>query len=147
MIYREAQLTDIPQIQVVRHTVKENTLSNPALVTDADCEDFITRRGKGWVCEINGEVIGFAIVDLQEHNVWALFLSPEYEGKGIGKTLHRLMLNWYFDQTQTSLWLGTAPHTRAERFYGLQGWLSTGLVNKGEIKFEMSYADWMKLTK
>lgn len=147
MIYREAQLTDIPKIQVVRHTVKENTLSNPALVTDTDCEDFITRRGKGWVCEINGEVIGFSIVDLQEHNVWALFLRPEYEGKGIGKTLHHLMLNWYFDQTQTSLWLGTAPHTRAERFYTLQGWQSTGIVNKGEVKFEMSYADWMKLTK
>jgi len=146
MIYREALITDIPQIQVVRHTVKENTLSNPALVTDADCEDFITLRGKGWVCEINGEVIGFSIVDLKENNIWALFLRPEYEGKGIGKTLHRLMLDWYFEHTKEMVWLGTAPNTRAEEFYTRQGWNKVGMVNKGEVKFEMSYNDWVRLT-
>ncbi len=53
MIFREAQVNDIHQMQIVRHSVKENILSNPALVTDKDCEEFITVRGKGWVCEIN----------------------------------------------------------------------------------------------
>ncbi|MNK54586.1 putative acetyltransferase [compost metagenome] len=146
MIYREALITDIPQIQVVRHTVKENTLSNPALVTDADCEDFITRRGKGWVCEVAGELAGFSIVDLQEHNIWALFLRPEFEGKGIGKALHRLMMDWYFEQTRETVWLGTSPNTRAEVFYTRQGWQKTGMVNKDEVKFEMTYADWLGLT-
>lgn len=62
MIYREATLKDIQQIQVVRNAVKENTLSNPNLVTDKDCEDYITKRGKGWVCETNNQIIGFAII-------------------------------------------------------------------------------------
>ena len=39
MHFREAGLNDIAQIQVVRHAVKENILSDPALVTDADCAD------------------------------------------------------------------------------------------------------------
>ncbi|SES27428.1 GNAT family N-acetyltransferase [Pedobacter rhizosphaerae] len=144
MIFREAKITDIPEIQIVRHTVKENTLSNPALVTDADCEDFTTQRGKGWVCDIDGQIVGFSIVDLKDHNVWALFLRPEHEGKGIGKTLHRLMMDWYFSQTKEMIWLGTAPNTRAEAFYSLQGWKKVGAVNKGEVKFEMSYEDWKK---
>ncbi|PWS30317.1 GNAT family N-acetyltransferase [Pedobacter paludis] len=144
MIYRQAEIRDIPQIQIVRHTVKENTLSNPALVTDADCEDFITKRGRGWVCEVNGDVVGFSIVDLEENNIWALFLQPEFEGNGIGKELHRLMMDWYFDQTQETVWLGTAPNTRAEKFYEKQGWKNVGLVNKGEVKFEMNYEDWIK---
>jgi hypothetical protein len=46
MIYREAKIEDIRQIQIVRNSVKENTLSNPNLVTDKDCEDFLTIRGK-----------------------------------------------------------------------------------------------------
>jgi len=50
-------------------------------------------RGKGWVCKVDGEVVGFAIVDLKEHNIWALFLRPEFEGMGIGKELHRLMID------------------------------------------------------
>lgn len=144
MIFREAKTTDIAAIQIVRHTVKENTLSDPALVTDKDCEEFITQRGQGWVCEIGGEVVGFSIVDLKEHNIWALFLRPEFEGKGIGKELHRLMMDWYFDQTHEPVWLGTAPNTRAEEFYTRQGWKNVGLVNKGEVKFEMSYEDWVK---
>ena len=64
MKFREANKNDIPQIQIVRNSVKENVLSDQSLVTDEDCESFLTKRGKGWVCEINSEIIGFAIVDL-----------------------------------------------------------------------------------
>jgi GNAT superfamily N-acetyltransferase len=142
MIFREAQINDIPQIQIVRHSVKENVLSNPALVTDKDCEEYITVRGKGWVCVIQNLIVGFAIADLQDHNIWALFIRPEYERKGIGKKLHELMLDWYFDQTEKTAWLGTAPDSRAELFYRTAGWKDVGRTKNGEIKFEMSCADW-----
>ena len=147
MIFREAQIEDIKEIQVVRNSVKENVLSDPALVTDRNCEDYITLRGKGWVCEINNSVIGFAIADLEENNIWALFLQPEYERKGIGKKLHDIMLEWYFSKTKEKVWLGTAPNTRAEMFYRKCGWKEVGKHGKGEIKFEMSYDDWKQNSK
>lgn len=142
MIFREAILGDIPQIQVVRHSVKENTLSDPALVTDADCADYLTRRGKGWVCEIDGAIAGFSIVDLSSHNVWALFVRPDAEQRGIGRTLLQMLLEWYFSQTKETIWLGTAPQTRAAGFYRSAGWTETGTHGKGEIKFEMRFEDW-----
>ena len=142
MLFREATIEDIPQIQRVRHSVKENVLSNPALVTDADCADYITRRGKGWVCEADGIIVGFSIADLQENNIWALFLKPEYEGKGIGRKLHQLMLDWYFFQTNKTVWLSTEPGSRAEVFYRKAGWTETGIHGKGEVKFEITYDDW-----
>ncbi|MBO9682704.1 MAG: GNAT family N-acetyltransferase [Flavisolibacter sp.] len=144
MIFREAIIQDIPQIQAVRNSVKENQLSNPALVSDKDCEDYITIRGKGWVCEIDGRVVGFSIADIQANNIWALFVHPGYEGRGIGKKLHRIMLDWYFEQTKKTVWLSTAPHTRAEVFYKRAGWNEVGTYGKGEIKFEMKFSDWMK---
>ncbi|MEZ4776921.1 MAG: GNAT family N-acetyltransferase [Bacteroidia bacterium] len=144
MIIREAKIDDIKQIQVVRNSVTENTLSNPDLVTDEDCEAFITVRGKGWVCEIDRKIVGFAIVDLKENNIWALFLAPEFEGKGIGKVLHQTMLDWYFAQTQKKVWLGTAFNTRAEKFYRKAGWTEVGTHGTKEIKFEMTYNDWIK---
>ena len=143
MTYREATKNDIPQIQIVRNSVKENQLSNPALVTDKDCEEFMTVRGKGWVCEADNIIVGFSIADLQENNIWALFVHPDYEGKGIGRKLHDLMLDWYFGQTQKTVWLGTAPGTRAEEFYKRKGWKVVGTHGKGETKFEMSFTDWM----
>ena len=142
MNFREAKITDIEQIQLVRNSVKENMLSDPSLVTDGDCKVYMQVRGNAWVCEINNIVVGFAYADLMANNIWALFVRPEYEAKGIGKTLHDMMLNWYFDKTKETIWLGTAPSTRAEIFYQIQGWKKAGVHGK-EIKFEMSYADWI----
>jgi GNAT superfamily N-acetyltransferase len=146
MIFREATINDIPEIQIVRNSVKENQLSDPALITDKDCEEYLTVRGKGWVCETDNHIVGFSIADLRGNNIWALFVHPEYENKKIGKKLHDLMLEWFFAQTNETVWLSTAPGTRAEKFYQRAGWKRTGIHGKGEIKFEMSYPDWTKLS-
>ena len=145
MKIREAEITDIPRIQEVRNLVKENRLSDPALVPDSDVKDYMFRRGKGWVCEINNEVVGFAIADLVDNNIWALFIHPDFERIGIGKKLHDEMMSWYFNQTDQTVWLGTAPGTRAELFYRKAGWKAVGTHGKGEIKFEMTKDDWMIL--
>ncbi len=144
MIFREAEISDIKQIQIVRNSVKENMLSDPALVSDKDCEEYMTVRGKAWVCEIDKTIVGFAYVDMQDNNIWALFVDPAYAEKGIGKTLHKIMMDWYFDNTNTTVWLGTAPNTRAEKFYEKQGWKKTGMHGK-ETKFEMDLETWKNL--
>jgi hypothetical protein len=59
MNIREAVIDDIKQIQRVRNSVTENTLSHPNLVTDKDCEEFIMVRGKGWLCKIENQIVSF----------------------------------------------------------------------------------------
>ena len=144
MNYRQATIDDIPSLMRVRFSVKENVLSNPGLVTEADCATYITQRGMGWVCEVNGEVVGFAIADLVDHNIWALFVDPAFEGRGIGKRLHDMMLDWYFEQTNATVWLGTSPGTRAELFYTNAGWKNMGMGKHNEIRFEMTHTVWNK---
>lgn len=143
MKFRQAIKNDIPQIQIVRNAVKENRLSNPSLISNEMVEDFILKRGIGFVCEINNDIVGFSIVDFEENNVWALFILPDYEGKGIGKKLHQLILDKYFSKTKKNIWLSTEPNSRAEKFYEKQGWKNTGFHGK-EVKFEMSFDDWGK---
>ena len=147
MNIREAKIEDIAQMQIVRNSVKENTLSNPDLVLDEDYKQFITTRGKGWVCEIDNQIVGFAIADLKENNIWALFLDPKFEKNGIGQMLHNTMLNWYFEQTEEKVWLGTEFNTRAEKFYRKSGWIEVGMHGKDEIKFEMTYQNWKSRQK
>lgn len=142
MIFREATTEDIPQIQIVRHSVKENVLSDPSLVTDEDCRIYITERGKGWVCETDGKIVGFSIADLQENNIWALFVDHQYENRGIGKELHMMMMDWYFSTTERTVWLSTAPASRAETFYRMNGWKQTGITRSGEVRFEMTKKEW-----
>lgn len=142
MNFRIAAISDIPSIQMVRNSVKENILSNPGLITDLAVEDYITNRGKGWVCEINSSIVGFAIVDLHENNIWALFIHPDFEKRGVGKKLQQIMLDWFFSHSDKTLWLSTSPGTRAELFYQNSGWVKKGKYGDGEIKFEMNLKKW-----
>ena len=146
MTIREAKTEDIQQLQFIRNSVKENALSNPDLVTYEDYETYINVKGKGWVCELDNRIVGFAIVDLKENNIWALFIAPEFESKGIGKALHARMLEWYFMQTKEKVWLSTAFDTRAAKFYKIAGWTEVGMHGTKEVKFEMDYDDWKKRT-
>src|SRR5829696_8213580 len=99
MNFREARKEDIGNMHRVRVAVKENPLPDPDLISPKDYEDFMFHRGKGRVCEAENNIVGFAIVDLNENNVWALFIQPGHDGKGIGKRLHDEMLDWYFTRT------------------------------------------------
>ena len=144
MIFREATIADIDNYMLVRMAVKENVLNNPALVTKEDNIAYLTRDGKGWVCEIDDQIVGFSIVGLTQKNVWALFVHPEFEGKGIGRKLHDVMMDWYFNQTQDKIWLGTEQRTKAETFYKKRGWIAVGMHGNTETKFEMTFEDWLK---
>ncbi|MDB5229078.1 MAG: family N-acetyltransferase [Bacteroidota bacterium] len=145
--FREATLKDIKEMHAVRNAVTENKLRNPLLVTENDYIHFLSGRGNGWLCEAGENIVGFVIVDMERNNVWAMFVRPDFEKKGIGKKLHNMMLDWFFNQTEKTLWLGTAHNTRAEKFYKLNGWKEVGLRDNGEIKFEMSFANWKALSK
>jgi hypothetical protein len=54
MNFRLAFPSDIEQIQSVRNAVTENKLSDPRLITDKAYLEYLTRRGRGWVCESGG---------------------------------------------------------------------------------------------
>lgn len=144
MKFREATIEDIDNYMVVRMAVIENVLNNPKLVTREDNIDYLTKYGKGWVCENDNRIVGFSIVGLTQRNVWALFVLPEFEGKGIGKKLHDTMINWYFNQTDEKIWLGTEQGTKAEMFYKKSGWTEVGMHGDEETKFEMTIDNWKK---
>jgi GNAT superfamily N-acetyltransferase len=142
MTIREATLADIKEMFSVRMSVKENILYTTDLVTDEICAEYITKRGKGWVHETDNTIVGFAIADLKDNSIWALFVRPEYERQGIGKQLHDTMMDWYFSKTSTTCSLTTTPNTRAEKFYEKAGWQKIGLNENGEMRFGMDKGMW-----
>lgn len=144
-IFRIATRDDILQLHEIRTAVKENALSDPARITPTDYQEMLELNGKGWVCEVGNKIAGFAIVDMQNQNIWALFVHPDFEGKGIGKELFRFMVNWSFEQGIHKLWLGTAPGTRAERLYSTIGWERKGIEKNGEVRFECTKEMWQRL--
>jgi GNAT superfamily N-acetyltransferase len=137
MYIREAKIADIPAMHRIRKAVKENVLTNPLAVQETDYVPYLSLPNKGWVCEIENQIVGFSIVDVTGNEVWALFVNPLFEGRGIGARLHDEMVTWYFSQDKTELILGTERGTRAEGFYLHKGWDAIGQKSNGEIIFKM----------
>ena len=134
-LLRRAEPRDVGAIQRVRHAVRENRLTS-TVVSDADVVEAIGRTGRGWVVELDGEVVAFAVGNARTGNIWALFVDPAHEGRGYGRRLHDEMLAWLWDQGLARLWLTTAPGTRAQRFYEAAGWQNGGVQPNGELLFE-----------
>jgi ribosomal protein S18 acetylase RimI-like enzyme len=131
---RKALAADVPRIWEIRFAVKENRLSTPGLVTDADVQRCLD-DGEMWVWDEDGHIKGFSASDSRDGSIWALFIDPACEGQGIGQALlaeacARLRTAGYRVMT-----LSTGPGTRAERFYRRNGWEARGLSAKGEVIF------------
>jgi GNAT superfamily N-acetyltransferase len=136
MTIRLAADDDIPQMQRIRSSVHENRLSDPSRVRTEHYRAML-RSGRGWVCEVDGRITGFAVVDLMAASLWALFVDPAYERRGIGRQLHDSAVEWLFAAGVGRITLTTDPGTRAEHFYQSAGWECVGHAEMGEMRYDL----------
>jgi len=136
-LLRRAQRSDVGAMQRIRASVKENRLTSRAL-SEADYVQAIERDGRGWVVEVDGLVLGFAIANSVTGNIWALFVDPEHERLGHGRRLHDATVEWLWAQGERLLWLTTESGTRAQRFYESAGWRFAVRAENGELRYELT---------
>lgn len=139
--YREAAGEDMPGISRVRFAVRENILTPEQLrargITESSMAALFLTTSRGWVAISEGEIVGFSIADREAASVFALFVHPDFEGRGIGGELFRRALDWLWASGASRLWLTTGPGTKAARFYERRGWLATGTDDHGDIRYEI----------
>ena len=133
---------DISEMHRIRLAVTENRLLNPDRVGQRDYESRLGLDGRGWIASVNGVTAGFAVADRSLGTIWALFVDPQHEGRGIGRRLHDAVVEWLFAAGAEWIWLSTEANTRAERFYRAAGWVSAGTQPNGEIRFELTHDRW-----
>jgi GNAT superfamily N-acetyltransferase len=134
-VYRSAELADIPFLRRIRDSAVENRLVNLRL----SYEDYLQGLfvdGRTWLCEHDGQVVGFVCGRPAKKDIWALFLLRPYEGKGIGNALMAMVEEWMFQQELDEVFLTTAPGTRAERLYQRRGWQPVGVLG-GEVQYRL----------
>ena len=137
---RPAVTADVAAMHALRCSVLENRLSSPDVVTLASYGPYLA-SGCAWVAEGEGTILGFAALDLAAASVWALFVAPAAEGKGVGRALHRHLLAQARRAGLAELVLGTAPGTRAELFYRAAGWRAERVDGGGELRFRLALTE------
>lgn len=131
---RRARLDEHDRITEIRFAVKENQLGDPSRVTDADYLWFTDNPGI-WVWEEDGQILGFSAADTRDGTIWALFIDPGHEGRGIGRALFKAACDVLRRAGHRTATLTTDPGTRADRFYRRAGWTAEGLDERGELVF------------
>jgi len=126
---------DLPAMMALRLSVRENRLSHPGQVTEADCRPYVA-RGHMWVWDEDGAILGIAASDCATRWIWALFIRPGHEGRGIGRALFAVACDTLIGAGCRTLTLSTDPDTRAARFYRAAGWRESGCTPEGELIFE-----------
>jgi GNAT superfamily N-acetyltransferase len=140
IVFREATGADMPGITRVRTSVVENALTIEQLaergITEASVAASFLTDSKGWVALQGDEIVAFSIADRATHSIFALFVLPGYEGRGLGSRLLDLALGWLWKNDAARVWLTTGPGTKAVRFYENRGWKYTGKGPRGDLRYE-----------
>lgn len=132
---RRARHDDIPDLMAIRASVRENVLSDPARIPADAYRRWIDGPGI-WLWDDAGSVLGFAAADPRDGSIWALFVIPAAEGRGIGRALLAATLDDLRSAGWTTARLTTQPGSRADRFYRRGGWVPHGIAADGGQAFE-----------
>ena len=121
------------ELFVVRAATRENALSREQLaglgITEASVRALMQRTHRGWLCEDNGRIVGFAMGNGETGEVWVIAVLPEFCGRGIGGRLLDSVEDWFWSLGREEAWLTTDVDTslRAYGFYVHQGWSDSKL--------------------
>jgi GNAT superfamily N-acetyltransferase len=133
---RNAVRADYPRISEIRRSVRENQLATSKYAAVDRTADWIFDNAAFWVWEEDGAIQGFSAGDPRNGEIFALFIHPSYEGRGIGRTLLPRACQFLRDSGYMAATLTTEPGTRAERFYRRDGWTEIGREDDGQIIFQ-----------
>jgi len=107
-VLRQAVRSDVPDLFRVRCAVSENRLAS-LTIPDDKVIDALENSGRGWVVELDGVIVAFAIGDALTGSIWALFVDPPHRGHGYGRRLHDTVVEWLWSQGHDRVWLNVEP--------------------------------------
>ncbi|PSN15584.1 GNAT family N-acetyltransferase [filamentous cyanobacterium CCT1] len=145
MLIRTAQPSDIETLFEIRTSVVENYQSREEIaalgITPASVATMLATDCCAWIAEVDDRPIGFAIASATEKTIFGLFVRPEYEGRGAGRSLMQAAEAWLQSQGIDEIWLvtGNDPSLRAYGFYLHTGWTAIGVEADGDFQGEMKF--------
>lgn len=126
--FREIRADDIDAIFDVRIATWHNSRGREELnemgITHNSVREMLIESHRGWLCEWGSEVVGFAMGNRHNGEMWVIAVLRQHEGRGIGRRLLGLVEEWLFANGWNEIWLTTDPDEtiRAVGFYRHLGW-------------------------
>ncbi|TRX76737.1 GNAT family N-acetyltransferase [Pseudomonas mangiferae] len=136
---RAAVPDDVPAIFEVRTSVRENLLTRDDMQAMGITEDAVSAMIQdapcAWVATEGSETVGFSMIIPDESCLFAAFILPRHENKGLGRQLVQVAEAALFADHAVA-WLETGRNTRAAGFYRHLGWGHEQDLGNGDIRLE-----------
>lgn len=138
---RLATQDDIDTLFAIRTSVVQNHLTRKQMaelgITPQVLADSIREAPCAWIAEVDGQPAAFSMVDLTEGEVFAMFVLPAYENRGLARQLMAVAEAALFEHHDT-LYLITdgRDEIRANGFYQHLGWSVAGRVDGDDVRYE-----------
>ena len=77
------------------------------------------------------------MADRKRKTVFAMFVRPGFEGRGLGRALMHKAQAWFVQHGVARPWLttGADPEIRAHGFYRRLGWQADGMTEDGQMRY------------
>lgn len=96
MTFREIQPQDLEAIFEIRKATWHNRNGREEMarmgITPDSVRQMIQDSHRGSLCEVDGRRVGFAMGNRKTGEMWVIAVLREFEGRGIGRQLLRLLL-------------------------------------------------------
>jgi GNAT superfamily N-acetyltransferase len=139
--FRRTRPDDAAELFRVRTSVHENHETEEELATLGITRESVARMLEsddacGWCAELDERIVGFAIARRSERDLFALFVEPGFEGRGLGSTLLDSAVEWLSERGTEELRLTTERGTQAQAFYLKRGWADIGTPSTEVVMLE-----------
>lgn len=141
MELRTASAADVETLFEIRTSVVQNHLSREQMaglgITPEALTSIIAQEPCAWIAHCDDTAAGFAMVDSEIGEIFALFIRPGFEGLGIGRALLARAEEYLF-QRHELIWLVTdgSPQIRANGFYQRLGWQRIARLDERDVRYE-----------
>ena len=128
-LVRELLVEDLPEIFSVRVATWHNErgveeLESMGITISSVTAMLEVGSHRGWLCEVDGRIVGFAMGDKQAGEMWVIAVLQDFEGRGIGRKVLFEVESWLKSCGWEEIWLTTDvdESLRAVGFYRHLGW-------------------------
>ena len=138
---RMATVDDVESLFEIRTSVVQNHLSREQMdalgITPQVLRSAINEGPCIWIAEVDRQPVAFSMIDRAEGEVFAMFVRPAYENRGLGRLLMAAAEAELFKAHERIVLVTDGrQEIRANGFYQRLGWSVFERVDAQDVRYE-----------
>ena len=141
VLIRVATVGDVDSLFAIRTSVAQNHLSREQMAALGITPEVLTQAIRDsdcvWIADVEGQPVAFTMIDQAEGELFALFVRPGYENRGLGRQLMAVAETALFARHERIFLITDGRDLiRANGFYRRLGWSVVGQEEDHDVRYE-----------